>query len=145
MTAMRTLILFFLMATPALSWEFSVDEVCRLDHVDANAAIALTYDPSGPVYTISITRLEPWQTGPVFGIAFSGGYPLTIQTNRHQMSSTGDTVSVTDSGFGNVLNGLAENETATAFIGGDGVSFSLQGASGPVAAFRDCTKPPGTA
>ena len=142
---MRAIILLMLMSSPALSWEFSVDKVCRLDHVESDLAIALTYDPSGPIYSIALTRPQSWRNDPVFGISFNGGVPLTIRTNRHQLSPSGNTLTVSDSGFGNVLNGLSENATATAFLGGDVVSFSLAGAAGPVAAFRECAMPAGTA
>jgi hypothetical protein len=49
---------------------------------------------------------------------------------------------VSDRGFGNVLNGLAGNRTATGFSGAASVTVSLEGAAAEVAAFEACGAAP---
>ncbi|WP_227447412.1 hypothetical protein [Cognatishimia sp. F0-27] len=94
----------------------------------------MTFD--GALYTIAITRPEGWERAAVFSIRFSGGAALEISTTRHQID--GKTVTVTDRGFGNVLDGLQFNDTATAILGEQTVTVDLSGAARPVQAFRDC-------
>jgi hypothetical protein len=48
-------------------------------------------------------------------------------------------VTVKDSGFGNVLDGLEFNNTATAILGNEAVTFGLENAGPAVRAFRACT------
>ena len=50
--------------------------------------------------------------GPIFAIAFVGDSPFEITTNRHALSDDGQTLTVRDRGFGNVLNGMEFNTTA---------------------------------
>ena len=50
------------------------------------------------------------------------------------------TVTVTDTGFGNVLDGLELNDTATALIGTAQVAVPLSDAATAVRAFRTCTE-----
>ena len=77
-----------LVATPATAWEAGRDgAICTLAHNDpVDGDIRLTYDPSGPLYSITVTRTEPWPEAPVFGMAFTGGTELTITTDRHVLS-----------------------------------------------------------
>ena len=79
----------------------------------------MTYDPSQPEpYAISLTRPDdPWPATDSFGLRFDGPAALTIGTSRHQLSADGRTLTVSDTGFGNVLDGLALNGTATALAG----------------------------
>lgn len=63
-----------------------------------------------------------------------------ISTNRHTLSNDDATLTVTDRGFGNVLDGLEFNETATALLGEQAVVLSLEGAASAVQAFRACTR-----
>jgi hypothetical protein len=49
---------------------------------------------------------------------------------------------VTDSGFGNVLDGLQFNDTATAVTGAAELRIPLEGAAPAVEDFRACTKAP---
>lgn len=137
---MRLTVLALVFATPAAAWETTVGRVCTLAHDAPQASVRLTYDPAVPEYSITVTRTGDWRPEPVFSIAFQGPAGLTISTNRHQIQ--GPSVSVTDSGFGNVLNGLEFNETATAILGSQAVSVSLAGAAEPVQAFRACTSAP---
>ncbi|WP_227271138.1 hypothetical protein [Roseobacter weihaiensis] len=102
------------------------------------AEIALTYDPRVPVYSITITRSAPWPQADIFAMQFSGPAALSISTDRHSYSLDGLSVTVTDSGFGNVLDGLQFNDTATAILGGTTQSFDLAGAADAVEAFRLC-------
>ena len=138
---MRILILpLFLLATPALAWEAIPGPICVLTHSEPGAEVRVTYDPSGPLYSITVTGSEPWLGAPVFGITFTGPAGLTITTNRQQID--GASLTVSDSGFGNVLNGLQFNTTATAILGDQSVSVSLAGAAPEVEKFRACSDAP---
>jgi len=63
---------------------------------------------------------------------------LTIGTDRHRLSPDGQTLTVTDTGFGNVLDGLAFNRMATALAAETAVPFDLTGARPAVEAVRAC-------
>ena len=129
-----------LLAGPAAAWEFSPVPVCTLSHESAEGAVAVTWDPGRPEpYAITVTRAGAWSPGPVFAIRFDGPRALAIQTDRHAISEDGGALTVTDRGFGNVLDGLEFNGRATAMLGAAEVGFSLEGAAGPVRAFRACT------
>lgn len=138
--AMRFLLLLLLTTGPAFAWDFDVvDGKCTLAHEEASGSVVVTFDPATNIYRISVARAEgPWQPAPVFSIRYDGAMPLTISTGNHVTDSL--SVSVEDSGFGNVLNGLQYNSTATASLGGISVQFSLQGAAPEVEAFRECAE-----
>ena len=127
-------------ATPALAWEFTPTPICTLTHTEASANVELAYDHSTALYTISITAPQGWPSDPAFSIRFDGPQASTISTTLHQIG--GDTISVSDSGFGNVLDGLEFNNSATAFTDTTSATVSLDGAAGPVARFRVCTEAP---
>ncbi|MEM7723864.1 MAG: hypothetical protein AAF376_16055 [Pseudomonadota bacterium] len=130
-------------ALPAQAWTAGADgSICTLSHSEAAAEVLLTYDPSGPLYSIAITTDAPWPDAPVFAMRFDGGAPLTITTDRHELSPDGRTLTVTDRGFGNVLNGLARNQIALAQAGGAVVAFDLTGAAPEVAVFETCGTAP---
>ena len=126
-------------ATPALAWEARSGDVCELTHEGQAASIRVTYDPAIPEYTIAITPDRPWSSGPIFTMRFDGPRSLTISTNRHVILGDGATLSVADKGFGNVLDGLEFNDTATALLGDRAIAFALDGAGPAVRAFRACT------
>jgi hypothetical protein len=129
-----------LLATPLRAWEFTAAPVCTLRHAEGGAQVAVTYDPRlAEPYAIAITLAEPWPESPGFGIRYDGARPLAIGTDRHRLTDAGRTLTVTDTGFGNVLDGLEFNATATARAGGRTVVLDLSGAAGPVRAFRACT------
>jgi len=138
----RTALLLILAGQPAAAWDFTPGLPCRLIHDAAAAQVELTYDPTQPLYTITLRRPAPWPDAPVFSLRFDGPAPLTISTNRHVLSDGGRALTVTDTGFGNVLDGLQFNRTATALIGGEEITVSLDGAAEPVAAFRLCRVDP---
>ena len=130
-------------ASPAAGWEFSPTPVCTLSHDAAAAALRITRDPArAEPYELTITRADGWAAAPVFGMRFDGPRGLTIATDRHRLSADRRTLSVTDRGFGNVLDGLEFNDIATAMGGPEAVAFDLAGAAGPVRAFRDCSAAP---
>ncbi len=112
--------------------------LCTLTHVEDDLAMRLTFDPSVPLYTITVSGPEPWPVAPEFGIRFDGPQPNTIRTDRHVLSPDLQRLSVSDRGFGNVLDGLQFNDTATAFSGEATVTVSLTGAAPEVEAFRAC-------
>jgi hypothetical protein len=127
-------------AAPALAWEARVSgAVCELTNEDKAAQVRLTYDPAIPEYSISITSGQGWSPSPTFAIRFEGPRGLTISTQRQVISGDRATVTVKDSGFGNVLDGLEFNNTATAILGDEAVTFGLENAGPAVRAFRACT------
>ena len=130
------------LATPALAWEFSDVPVCTLSHATPEVSVAVTFDPAIAEYAITLTLADGvWPKGAVFAIAFEGGWPITIQTDRHQLSDDGRTITVRDSGFGNVLDGIGRNSRATAMLPGRAMTVPLDGAGRPLAAFRACPAP----
>lgn len=136
---MRVLALL-LLAAPAHAWEFSPTPICTLTHAEGPAEITLTYDHGSQLYAVAVTSPDGWPDAPAFSMRFDGARPNTIATARHGVQ--GNTLSVTDTGFGNVLDGLEFNRSATAFTQTAAVTFSLDGAAEPVRRFRDCTKTP---
>jgi hypothetical protein len=128
--------------SPAFGWEFSETPVCTLRQATAEVETVVTFDPAIPEYAIELTLAEGrWDETPVFAIVFDGGVPITIQTDRHVLSDGGRTLTVRDSGFGNVLDGIGRNSVATAVTPGLAVAFPLAGAGGPLAEFRACPRP----
>lgn len=136
--------LFLLMlSTPALAWEAGFDgPLCTLEHDQSGAQMRLTYNPAGPLYTITVTSPQAWSDSPYFGIQFQGPSPNIITTDRHSLSESRDALSVSDRGFGNVLNGLSDNEIALAFTPNASIAFDLEGAAPAVAAFEACVTRP---
>lgn len=123
----------------AQAWETRTTHICELVHDDGNASVRVTYDPAIPEYAIEITLPEAWTGSPVFAMRFDGPRANTISTSRHVISGNRSTLSVNDSGFGNVLNGLEFNRTATAILGEQSVTVGLDGAAPAVRQFRACT------
>lgn len=134
--------IFAALPLPALAWEFSPEPICTLSHATETGQVTVTFDPALPEYAIVITLAQgAWDPAPVFSITFEGARPLTISTNRHDLSNDGKTLTVRDRGFGNVLNGLQFNSRATAQSGTTSVAIPLAGAAPEVQAFRDCPTP----
>ena len=134
------LTLLFLAAMPAHAWQATTDgRLCVLTHSEAQGDVRLTYDPAGPAYSITLRRPAPWPDAPVLALRFDGPRGLTSTTDRHVMADANTSLTVTDRGFGNVLNGLEFNDEATALIGDQTTRFSLKGAAPEVRIFRDCT------
>ncbi|MEQ9491024.1 MAG: excinuclease ABC subunit B [Alphaproteobacteria bacterium] len=135
---LHALIALMLLATPALAWETRSGKVCELTHKDELSRIRITYDLAISEYAIAITLNRTWAPKPVFGIRFEGQRSMTISTNRHLLSADRKTLTVKDRGFGNVLNGIEFNDTATAVLGDQAVIVTLDGAGPAVRAFRAC-------
>jgi hypothetical protein len=131
-------LLFLSFAAPAAAWTFTPGLPCRLSHATPEVEVVLTYDPRGPLYTITLTRPEPWPEAPVFSLTYRGPFGRRIVTDRHQLSNGGRSLTVTDRGFGNVLEGLIQDNVFTAEAGDTMVSVPLAGAAGPTAAFAKC-------
>lgn len=129
-------------AHPAHAWQFSTrDSLCLLTHSEAQARMQVSYDTADPLYAIRVERyMATWPEAPIFSIRFDGPQGLTISTDRHSLGLGGAAVTVTDTGFGNVLNGLEFNTTATARLGGTEVPFDLTGAAPEVQKFRACAE-----
>jgi len=138
---MRALIALALLATPATAWEFTASPVCTVSHETADGALTLSYDPRLPdPYAIAVTANTQWPDAPIFGIRFDGPRALTITTDRQIVD--GPTVTVRDQGFGNVLNGLELNATATALLGDTAIPFPLNDAAPEIQRFRACIAAP---
>ena len=134
---MRFALILVFAASSATAWEFSPTPICTLR--SATGDVVVTYDAQLPEYTITITRPAPgWDDAPIFGMRFDGSKPLTIHTDQHQRSAGGRQIIVTDTGFENVLNGLALNAIATAFTGTTQAEISLSGIGPALRAFRHC-------
>lgn len=136
---MRTVLAFLLLASPAAAWEFSASPICTLTDTSDTGEISVTYDPAITEYTVTVTLSEGrWSNGPTFGMAFANDRPISIQTDRHQLSPDGRSITVKDRGFGNVLNGLEFNTRAYAVLGDTTVGFDLAGIGSAITAFRNC-------
>ncbi|MCP4826983.1 MAG: hypothetical protein GY892_23120 [Shimia sp.] len=115
-------------------------DICTLTHETDTAHIHLTFDPTKPLYTLAITRkTAPWPDEPWFAIRFVGPNEITISTDKHALSDSGQTLNVADSGFSNVLDGLQFNAMALAGTQSQGEAIDLTDAAPEVAKFRDCT------
>ncbi|MCR9137686.1 MAG: excinuclease ABC subunit B [Alphaproteobacteria bacterium] len=135
---MRVLAILLLTTVPGLAWEAKLGRICELTYDGVNASVRVTFDPAIPEYSIAITSQRSWPNDPIFAMRFDGPRGNTISTNRQVISPDGGTVTVTDSGFGNVLNGLEFNQTATALLGDQAVTVPLDDAAPAVRAFRAC-------
>ncbi len=140
---MRFTFALILAASPAFGWQFTPVPVCTLTHSEADTTLTLTHDPSqAEPYAIAITLPGPWEPADFFALRFDGPRGLTISTDRHLLSAEGRTLTVTDRGFGNVLDGLEFNSTATALLGVAAIPFALDGAEPEVRKFRACAETP---
>lgn len=119
--------------TGADAWEFSPSPICTVTDNGSDTDLELTYD--GALYTLKLTLPEGWANAEIFAIRFAPNGPF-IQTTRHQI--TGKTLSVSDTGFGNVLTGLQNNVTAQAILGETIYEIALDGAFDPVEQFKNC-------
>jgi len=137
---MRHIIAFALLTGPAHAWEFTATPICTLSHVEASAEVTVTYDHTTGLYAIAVTTPNDWPASPAFSMRFDGARPNIISTQNHQ--TEGNTLTVSDTGFGNVLDGLEFNATATAFTATSAVTVSLSGAAEPVQRFRACATAP---
>ena len=136
---MRCALILALFPLPAAAWEFSPDPICTLSHQTEALEMVITHDTVERQYTLSI-RLKDmvWVPSPTFGVTYSGSQPISIGTTQHRLSKDRQTLSVGDSGFDNVLNGLEFNHTATATTQSQQVSVRTRGIAKPLAAFRAC-------
>lgn len=141
--ALASLFLLTLSPLPAQAWQAGTDgPLCTLTHAQADGDALLTFDPTGPVYTLTLTRPAGWEEAPEFSIFFEGPRPLVIATDAHVLTAGDTALGVTDRGFGNVLDGLQYNRTAIAWAGETTLVLDLTGAAPEVAAFRDCLSSP---
>ena len=139
----RAALVLLMTALPAQAWQAGTEGgICTLTCAGGGAEVRLTWDPGSAVYAITLTRSDPWPEAEVFGIRFQGARPNTITTTRQRISDRGTALTVTDRGFGNVLDGLEFNDTAIAFTGPEAVAIPLDGAAEEVRAFRACVAAP---
>lgn len=133
------LICLCLVPSPVWAWVFTPNPICTLSHESDGLSVIVTFDPRAREYAITLKGAAPWPNDTVFSIRFEGLRGLTISTSRHQLSEGGTVLTVTDRGFGNVLDGLQFNHTATMLTGSAALSVSLDGAAPKVEDFRACT------
>lgn len=137
---MRLAVLLIFLASPVAAWEFRAEPLCTVSHETGDIALEMTFDSGTGTYRIALTTAAPWPPGAIFGIRFDGPFAMTITSDRQLIEDGGRTVAVTDTGFGNVLNGLEFNEMATPFLGGQGVAIPLAGAGPAIRSFRECVR-----
>jgi len=137
---MRHIIALALLTTQAQAWEFTPTPICTLTHSEDAADVTVTYDHTTGLYAIAVTTSQGWPASPAFSMRFDGARPNIISTQNHQ--TEGNTLTVSDTGFGNVLDGLEFNATATAFTATSAATVSLSGAAEPVQQFRACATAP---
>ena len=138
---MRLALILALTPLPAFAWEFSPDPICTLSNEAPDSAVAVTYDHGTGLYEIGVTLTSgTWQPSATFGMRFANELPITIGTDRHRLSQGNTRVSVSDRGFGNVLNGLEGNSAALAFTQVQQVAIDTAGIQTPMQAFRACNK-----
>ncbi len=137
---MRAFAVFLaLLPFPALAWEFSPTPICTLSTSAEMGDVAVTFNRGSGEYAINLTLLEiEWDPAPSFSILFVGPRGRQISTDRHVISSDGTSLSVTDTGFGNVLDGIEFNQAAQARAGDTEMIIPLAGAAEPLEAFRAC-------
>ena len=130
-------------ATPALAWNFTSDPVCTIWHDTGTEEMRVTYDPREALpYAIVVDlRDRAWPAATPYMIRFEGVRSFAISTRRHQLNAEATQVTAADTGFGNVLAGLARSVTATAILGETTVQFPLVGAAEAVDKFESCTLP----
>lgn len=135
-----------LLASPATAWEFSPSPICTLYHADAVLGFTVTFDPSSGIYALSARFLEnhpaDWPESDVFFLEFDGPHRLRLATDQHIYSDDMKELSVSDRGFGNVLDGLEFNDFAEVISGDMSATVDLTGAAQEVRKFRDCGEIP---
>lgn len=139
----RVAFILALFTGPAGAWEFTPVPICTLTSQTENGEVRVTYNPIDGLYKMHLSYGKAfeglsWEPRSTFSIEFAGESGLTISTNRHVISENGKVLSVQDTGFGNVLNGLEFNSIAKAKTGSSTMIMSLSGAAEPVQAFRAC-------
>lgn len=140
---MRLIALLCLFPLPALGWSFSPDPICTLSHQTDAADITITYDANLPEYALIIElRSVLWPVTPSFDMVFLGSNRLHIGTTQHQLSDDRTTLTVRDSGFGNVLDGLEFGAVGVARADRFMVQLDLDDAPAAVQAFRACPTDP---
>ncbi|MGJ8621349.1 MAG: excinuclease ABC subunit B [Yoonia sp.] len=136
---MRVALALFLLASPAAAWEFDASPICTLSDTNDDGKVVLTYDAAITEYTITITLAQgTWPDAPTFAMAFAAARPISIQTDLFVISNDGRSLTVTDRGFENVLNGLEFNTRAYAVLGDLTVPIPLAGIAPAITDFRNC-------
>lgn len=135
---MRWCLALLLMTAAAQAWEFTPGLPCRLSHETPEVRVELTFDPRQPLYTITLSRPDPWPEAPVFTMMYQGPFGRTISTDRHVLGNDGRSLTVTDRGFGNLLSGFMQDSAFVATAGAASVTVPLAGAAAPTAAFAAC-------
>ena len=138
---MRALFIFLMSTSAAFAWNFTPDPICRVTEKQDLLEINLTYDHATEIYAIAFTKSEaPWEQGAQFSIRFEGPRPKLIRTNRHEFSADGYTLTASDTGFGNVLDGIQYNTLAAIQTGDERIFIQIHKSFPAMEAFRKCVK-----
>lgn len=125
-------------AWPALAWDFTPRPICTVTHETDSVAVRITFDSRTGLYAMDLTRSDAWQPAPSFAIRFDGPMPRTIVTDRQTYSEDGRTLTVTDTGFGNVLSGIEFSQMAVVMLGPFLDTLPTIGAAPSIQKFRAC-------
>ena len=139
--SMRAILTTCLVAltAPVSAWEFTETDICTVTHDAADVTVTLTFDPATDIYDIALALSSAtWGDGSNFRIVFDGPNPIAIGTDRQNINDGRTTLNVSDSGFGNVLDGIQFNRQMTASLGAQSITIPLAGAAEPMVAFRLC-------
>lgn len=136
----RSFIALLMMTAPALAWQADTGAACVVRHETDKASVVLSYEPLSGDYAIAITSQTPWKDSPTFAMRFDGPRYNVITTDRHTINEDRSTLTVTDTGFGNVLDGLEFNHVATAATASQLVVVPLVGAAPAIQEFRACAE-----
>ncbi|SEQ01044.1 hypothetical protein SAMN05428995_102302 [Loktanella sp. DSM 29012] len=129
-------------AQSAAAWTFKADPICKMIQPTGGGSITVTYDPATGEYAMMLTLVtDHWVPSDRLTMAFIGARPFQISTDRHFLSDNDTRLTVTDTGFGNVLDGLQFNDVAQVRSGDQTMTIPLAGAAEAVAAFRNCPAP----
>lgn len=132
-----TLSLLCALPAPAQAWTFSPLPICTMADTQDGLVIEVTFDPESEIYALNILRPGGWPDAPFLSLRFDQGPGnMMISTNRHVIE--GERLTVTDSGFGNVLRGFADFGRATLSLGDQTITFDTTDAARAVTSFRAC-------
>ena len=96
-----------LCAQTALAWTFTPNPICTVNFENEEIDLELTYSHETEIYAIKLTKTDaPWADSDKFSMRFEGVRPNLISTQNHEFSADMRSITASDTGFGNVLDGL---------------------------------------
>ncbi len=123
------------------AWTFTPSPICTVEHQTELIELELTYNHASGVYALKLTKPElTWDASRKFSMRFEGSKPIFISTTNHEFSSDMKSLIASDSGFGNVIDGLQFNTLAAAITDNERIFIPLTGAEPKIDAFRNCAE-----